>query len=107
MLAGTHVALTKGIPLILKTPPSLAFSGKIAALGQAYREKSTTNARVVFDATITLDQIDSEIVIVDFHGEATSEKIAFGYYVDGERVKPFIVPTFENIHLWMTEGGGE
>lgn len=30
-----------------------------------------------------LEEVDSDIVIVDFHGEATSEKIAFGYYVDG------------------------
>lgn len=30
-----------------------------------------------------LEEIDSDIVLVDFHGEATSEKIAFGYYVDG------------------------
>lgn len=26
---------------------------------------------------------DADIVFVDFHGEATSEKIAFGHYVDG------------------------
>lgn len=30
-----------------------------------------------------LDNIESDIFFVDFHGEATSEKIAFGYYVDG------------------------
>jgi len=30
-----------------------------------------------------LDNIESDVYIVDFHGEATSEKIAFGYYVDG------------------------
>jgi 2',3'-cyclic-nucleotide 2'-phosphodiesterase len=26
----------------------------------------------------------TKLVIIDFHGEATSEKIAFGYYVDGK-----------------------
>lgn len=30
-----------------------------------------------------LSQIDSKIIIVDFHGEATSEKIAFASYIDG------------------------
>jgi len=30
-----------------------------------------------------MDQIDSPIVIVDFHAEATSEKIAFAAYMDG------------------------
>jgi 2',3'-cyclic-nucleotide 2'-phosphodiesterase len=27
---------------------------------------------------------DTNLIIIDFHGEATSEKIAFGYYVDGK-----------------------
>jgi len=30
-----------------------------------------------------LEQIDSKVVIVDFHAEATSEKIALGWYLDG------------------------
>lgn len=30
-----------------------------------------------------LEETDSDVYFVDFHGEATSEKIAFGYYVDG------------------------
>lgn len=30
-----------------------------------------------------LKEDESDIHIIDFHGEATSEKIAFGYYVDG------------------------
>lgn len=31
-----------------------------------------------------LKQIKSKIIIIDFHGEATSEKIAFAKYVDGQ-----------------------
>lgn len=27
---------------------------------------------------------DTKIIVVDFHAEATSEKVAFGYYVDGK-----------------------
>jgi len=30
-----------------------------------------------------LEQIKAKIVLVDFHAEATSEKIAFGWYLDG------------------------
>lgn len=30
-----------------------------------------------------LDEIDSDYIFVDFHAEATSEKIAFAHYVDG------------------------
>lgn len=30
-----------------------------------------------------LNDLDSDIIIVDFHAEATSEKLAFGHYVDG------------------------
>ncbi len=30
-----------------------------------------------------LDKINSEIILIDFHAEATSEKIAFANYVDG------------------------
>lgn len=31
-----------------------------------------------------LDEVSSDYIIVDFHGEATSEKIAFGYDFDGK-----------------------
>jgi metallophosphoesterase (TIGR00282 family) len=30
-----------------------------------------------------LEQIKANIVFVDFHAEATSEKVAFGWYLDG------------------------
>jgi len=30
-----------------------------------------------------LEQIQSKIVFVDFHAEASSEKVAFGWYLDG------------------------
>ena len=30
-----------------------------------------------------LDEIQSDYIFIDFHGEATSEKIAFAHYVDG------------------------
>ncbi len=50
-----------------------------------------------------LDQIKAKIVFVDFHAEATSEKIAFGWYLDG-RVTAVVgththVPTADEIVL--------
>lgn len=36
-----------------------------------------------FDQIIPLIHRETKIVIVDFHAEATSEKVAFGWYVDG------------------------
>lgn len=30
-----------------------------------------------------LEEVDADYVVVDFHAEATSEKLAFGHYVDG------------------------
>ena len=32
----------------------------------------------------TLEEKEVDIIIVDFHAEATAEKIAMGYYLDGE-----------------------
>jgi len=37
----------------------------------------------LFDREITRLKAESDIIIVDFHAEATSEKIAFGWYADG------------------------
>jgi metallophosphoesterase (TIGR00282 family) len=47
-----------------------------------------------------LQQVSSEVVIVDFHAEATSEKVAMGWYLDG-RVTAVLgththVPTADN-----------
>lgn len=36
-----------------------------------------------FDAIYSQVKDEADIIIVDFHGEATSEKQAFGWYVDG------------------------
>lgn len=39
---------------------------------------------MVFDEYINLIQEETDYIIVDFHGEATGEKIAFANYVDGK-----------------------
>jgi metallophosphoesterase (TIGR00282 family) len=43
----------------------------------------------VFDEIYRQIENKSDYIIVDFHGEATSEKQAFGYYVDGKATLVF------------------
>ncbi len=50
-------------------------------LGMAFMDPRVQNP---FDAIDDLlETVDSDIHIVDFHAEATSEKVAMGYYLDG------------------------
>ncbi len=56
----------------------------INLLGRIYMNELVDNPFTVFD--IVLAKVESEqpdVIIVDFHAEATSEKQAFGYYADG------------------------
>ena len=67
------------------------------------RELSNAWNRVVNDAVNPRDAIDDAVITIN--RELKRKLIEFGYYQDGELVKPFIVPTHENIHLWI--GGNE
>lgn len=51
-------------------------------LGITFMDGKSQNPFEAIDDVLKEDT--SDIHIVDFHGEATSEKIAFGYYVDGK-----------------------
>ena len=61
------------------------FNGKkvcfINLLGRTYIEMSLDNPFKKIDEI--LNDVQADYYIVDFHAEATSEKIAFGFYVDG------------------------
>lgn len=48
--------------------------------GRVFMPEATDNPFTVFDASI---DDDADIVLVDFHAEATSEKWAFGHYATG------------------------
>jgi metallophosphoesterase (TIGR00282 family) len=56
--------------------------------GQVFMDKQFAEGEVQNPFT-TLDRIltdqgqKGDIIFIDFHAEATSEKVAFGYYVDG------------------------
>ena len=61
------------------------FGTKIAVinlLGRVYMECVDCPFRKA-DSIIEKIKDDADIIIVDFHAEATSEKIAMGYYLDG------------------------
>jgi HlyD family secretion protein len=56
------VALGQSVKVVLDTHPEKPFSGKIVSLGQAYRDKSVNNLKVVFDAWVELDELDADIM---------------------------------------------
>lgn len=59
----------------------------ISLNGQVFMDKqfdgAITNPFLALDQVLSQQSQKSDIIIVDFHCEATSEKIAFGLYVDG------------------------
>ena len=50
------------VKLILDAYPERPFSGRISALGQAYREKSQRNQKIVFDAWVELDELEDDMM---------------------------------------------
>lgn len=66
---GLYEASKKGIPYAV-----------LNLQGRVFMGSSDDPFRVVDQL---LEQVKAKIVFVDFHAEATSEKIAFGWYLDG------------------------
>lgn len=64
---------------------TINFNGKtvtiINLMGRIFMGDPLDNPFKVIDQI--LDEIDSDYIFVDFHAEATSEKIAFAHHVDG------------------------
>ena len=54
----------------------------VNALGRFTLDANTDNPFVVVD-NILADHEDVKLVLVDFHAEATSEKLAMGYFLEG------------------------
>ncbi|MCD4830222.1 MAG: TIGR00282 family metallophosphoesterase [Anaerohalosphaeraceae bacterium] len=72
--AGRGVALYK-----TSAGPTIAV---VSLIGRVFM-KPAENPYDYADSIISKFQNQAEIIIVDFHAEATSEKIAMGYYLDG------------------------
>lgn len=79
--------------------------GKIPGDYLAERELSNAWNTVVNDGTNPRTAIDDAVAIVN--RELKRKLTEFGYYEDGVMVKPYTVPTYKNIHLWMTEGADD
>lgn len=66
---------------------TLSVDGKnvlvINLLGRVFMRDLVDDPFRTFDAIVEAHGADADAVIVDFHGEATSERNAFGWYVDG------------------------
>lgn len=62
--------------------------GVISVCGRVYSPQDLDCPFRTLDAEIAKLRLTTPFIIVDFHAEATSEKIAAGYYVDG-RVSAF------------------
>lgn len=62
--------------------------GVINLLGRVYLGESDCPFRK-FDQIYDEIKNDTDLILVDFHAEATAEKIAFGYYVDGRATVVF------------------
>lgn len=56
------VAVGQKVKVLLDAHPEKPFAGKITSLGQAYRNKSQNNLKVVFDAWVELDELSMDVM---------------------------------------------
>lgn len=78
-------------------------TGKVPGDYLVERELSNAWNKVVNDGTNPRVAIDDAVIIIN--RELKRKLTEFGYYKDGVRVKTFVIPNADNIHLWMNEGG--
>jgi ABC-type glycerol-3-phosphate transport system substrate-binding protein len=90
---------------ILKQWDWIKTIGKIPGDYLVERELSNAWNKVVNDGTNPRVAIDDAVIIIN--RELKRKLTEFGYYQDGVLVRPYVVPTSENIDRWMTEGGRE
>lgn len=57
-----NIKLGDKVRVTLDAFPEKPFSGKISELGKAYRSKSQNNLKVVFDAWVTLEELDLTVM---------------------------------------------
>lgn len=58
----SKVRVGQSVKVLLDSHPERPFSGRVTSLGQAYRNKSQHNLKVVFDASVALDVQDESIM---------------------------------------------
>ena len=80
-------------------------TGKVPGDYLVERELSNAWNTVVNDGTNPRVAIDDAVIIIN--RELKRKLTEFGYYKDGVRVKTYLIPTADNIFLWMIEGSVE
>jgi len=58
----TKIAVNRKVKVTLDAYPELPLTGYIASLGQAYKSKSNQNPKIIFEAFIALEEIDSSLM---------------------------------------------
>ncbi|VVB63876.1 YmdB-like protein [uncultured archaeon] len=56
----------------------------VSLLGQVFIEAQTSSPFIVMRDLLPKIKPESDIIIVDIHAEATSEKVALGWFIDGQ-----------------------
>jgi len=79
--------------------------GKVPGDYLVERELSNAWNKVVNDGINPRVAVDDAVVIIN--RELKRKLTEFGYYENGVLVKPYIVPTADNIHLWIKPRGDE
>lgn len=63
---------------------SFGVVGVVSLLGQVFINAMTSSAFIAIRDVIPILKKETNVIIIDFHAEATSEKIAMSWFLDGE-----------------------
>jgi HlyD family secretion protein len=58
----SKVAIDQDVKVTFEAYPEKSYQGKVTSLGSAYRPKSSTNQKIVFDAIISLEGLSEDII---------------------------------------------
>lgn len=87
--------------IILEQWKWIQATGKVPGDYMLEREISNAWNQAVFEGISPRIAIDKAVAIIDRELERKLKE--FGYIVDGELDKPYIVPTKENVEMWVKE----
>ena len=74
---------TPGSGLIVKESRQGIKVAVINIMGQAFMHPPLDSPFASVDQLVAQNTADTDVILVDFHAEATSEKVAMGWYLDG------------------------
>ena len=74
----TKVSIGRPVKVTLDAYPEQPYSGRVVALGQSFKNKSKQNQRIVFDAFIQLDKVETSVMRPGMQGKV--ELLAISTY---------------------------